>query len=281
MLINGIAMNTLRYPTNIKAVRNAIYYAINYSDISQKVYQGRLFPWVGPEYPSWGQYYNLGNSTPWPTNMSKAKALLDAACTANSTQCASKFPTLDFRILQGCTFCLNTATIVAANLATLGIHVNVEQTPSANYACGNGGVAGPCSFATSANFSQGESQLTWLGAFTFAPGADTPADSWLGWVNGNTPANNWAIYSNPTVQKCDYDFVNGASNSTLLSDCTAAQMQINNDTPYAWIGSLALIDGSGSVVWNKNQVSGGLLDPVYTGQSDTLIFNTVTFTNGQ
>jgi len=280
MLITGIAMNVLRYPTNITAVRNAIYYAVNYSDINRTAYGGQLYPWVGPEYPSWTQFYNLGGAPAWPTNVTKAQGLLTAACNNDSAACTKNFPTLDFRILQGCTFCLNTATIVQSNLKILGINVNVEQTPSANYVCAAGGaqgVAGPCSFASSAAGNGTESQLTWLGAFTFAPGADTPADPWLGWVNGLTPANNWAIYSNPVVQKCDNDFTSTSNNATLINDCTAAQQQINHDTPYVWVGSLKLVDGSGSVVWQKSQISGGLLDPVYTGQSDTVIFNTVQF----
>ena len=280
MLINGIALNVLRYPTNITAVRNAIYYAVDYANINKTAYHGTLFPWVGPEYPSWPQFYNLGNSTPWPTNVTKAQAILSAACNNDTAACTKNFPTLDFRFQTGCTFCAATATIVQANLKAIGININVESTPSANYACGNGGIPGPCSFATSAQFAQNESQITWLGAFTFAPGADTPADPWLGWVNGLTPANNWAIYSNPVVQKCDNEFTSVSDTNKLIADCTAAQAQINHDTPYIWLGSLQLVDGSGSVVWNKHVISGGLLDPVYTGQSDTLIFNTVTFASG-
>ena len=83
------------------------------------------------------------------------------------------------------------------------------------------------------------------------------------------------------MQKCDDEFTSTSNNQTLLADCTAAQQQINHDTPYIWVGSLKLVDGSGSVVWQKSQINGGLLDPVYTGQSDTVIFNTVLFTNGQ
>jgi len=281
MLINGVAMNVLRYPTNITAVRDAIYDAINYSQVNQVAYGGSLSPWVGPEYPVWTQFYNLGNSAPWPTNVTKAKQILLNACAANKNACPANFPVLDFRIQTGCTFCYNTATVIIANLQALNITVNLEVTPISQYACVPNGVAGPCSFKQSADLNATASQLTWLGAFTFAPGADTPADPWLGWVNGLTPANNWAVYSNPVVQTCDNDFTAGVSNATLLADCTAAQLQINNDAPYIWIGSLGLVDGSGSPAYNKNIIANGLLDAVYTGQSDTFIFNTITFTNGQ
>ncbi|MDA4130358.1 MAG: ABC transporter substrate-binding protein, partial [Thaumarchaeota archaeon] len=281
MLINGVAMNTLRYPTNITAVRNAIYDVINYSQINHVAYGGSLHPWVGPEYPVWTQYYNLGNATPWPTDVTKAKQIILSACAANSNACPAKFPILDFRIQTGCTFCYNTATVIVANLAAINISATIEVTPISQYACVPNGVAGPCSFTAGVQNSATEAQLAWLGAFTFAPGADTPADPWLGWVNGVTPANNWALYSNPVVQKCDTDFVAGVSNATLLADCTAAQAQVNLDTPYIWIGSLGLVDASGSPAYNKNIIANGLLDSVYTGQSDTFILNTITFTNGQ
>jgi len=50
-----------------------------------------------------------------------------------------------------------------------------------------------------------------------------------------------------------------------------------NDAPYIWLGSIKLVFGGGSVAWNKNIISGMLLDPVFTGISSTAIFNTVTF----
>jgi ABC-type transport system substrate-binding protein len=284
MLIVGAALNVLRYPTNITAVRNAMYYAVNYSDIDQTAYNGNLYPWVGPEYPSWTQFYDLTNSTPWPTNVSLAKSILASACAANSNACPQNFPPMQFAVLTGCTFCLNTATIIKQDLANIGITVNVDVLGSANYVCataGTTGVAGPCSFAQSAKYAQNDTNIVWLGTYTFAPGADTPGDPWLGWVSGSTPANNWAVYSNPIVQKCDNEFVSVVSATQLKADCTAAQAQINNDTPYIWIGSLKLVQGSGSMVWNKNQISSSLIDPVYSGQSDTVVFNTVQFTNGQ
>jgi ABC-type transport system substrate-binding protein len=274
MLIVGMAMNVLRYPTNITAVRQAIVHAINYTDVNVKAFGGTMNPWNGPEYPVWTDFYNLGGAQPWPYNVTLAQKIL-----SDNHIDTTKFPPLEFRVLAGCTFCINTAQIVQADLSQIGINVNIEVTPPSAY--GPPLIAGPSTFATSAAENATESHLTWLGSYTFAPGADTPADSWLAWVNGKTPANNWAIYANPVVQKCDDAWTSGVNLTTLKQLCTAAQLQINNDAPYAWFGSLKLIVGSGSVVWDKRVIAGGLIDPVYTGQSDTVIFNTITFTNGQ
>ena len=51
MLFVGIDMNTLRYPTNITAVRQAIVHAVNYTAISDTVFFGGLNPMVGPDTP--------------------------------------------------------------------------------------------------------------------------------------------------------------------------------------------------------------------------------------
>jgi ABC-type transport system substrate-binding protein len=68
MVVEGIGMNTLRYPTNVTAVRQAIVHAINYTDISNKAFFGDLVPWVGPEFPTVRQYYDLGNFRPYTSN---------------------------------------------------------------------------------------------------------------------------------------------------------------------------------------------------------------------
>ncbi len=272
-LVVGISLNTHRYPTNITAVRQAIVHAINYTDISAKVYGGTLVPWNGPEYPAWSDYYNLGKGPVWPYDPTLAKQIL-----ANAHIDPTKLPPLEFRVLTGCSFCIDTAQIVQADLGAIGLNVNVEVTPSSSYA--QPLVSGLGAYSSALATADQGSHLNWLGAFTFAPGADTPADSWLAWVNGVTPANNYAIYANPTVQACVTAWTSTSDISQIKSLCTAAQQQINADAPYIWVGSLSLLVGSGSVAYDKNVITGGYVDPVYTGQSDTFIFNTVTFVGG-
>lgn len=273
MAFVGATMNTLRYPTNITAVREAIVRAINYSAISQQVFFNGLVPFMGPEYPSQQPYYDLGNLPPYQYNLTQAEQILNQSGinTAN-------FPPIEFRVEAGCNFCVSAAEIIQGDLSQIGLTINIEVTPSSEYTLP---YVAAGSYSQAVPVAQQVAQMTWFGSETWAPDEPTPADSWILFVSNQSVAGDYAIYSNPTVQQCVNDWTNGASNSTLTSDCTAAQQQIYNDAPYIWLGTIKLPLGGGSVVWNKNVISSLYLDPAFTGQTETAIFNTVTFVNGQ
>jgi len=266
----GIAMNTHRSPTNITAVRNAIVRAVNYTDISDKVFFGGLNQFIGPEYPVFSQFYGLGGATPYKYNITAAKQILSNAGINPAT-----LPAMDFRVVQGCDYCDTTAQIVQSDLAQIGLKVNILVTPSTQYAYPNTG--GTQSYSQSLAAAQNITQLSWFGTGTFAPAADTPADAWLLFVNNATSSNNWAIYSNPTVQKCVDGFTTISDATQLISLCTAAYTQVYNDAPYLWLGTIKPFFGSGSLAWQKSVVRNFYVDPVFSGQSSTAIFNTVTF----
>jgi peptide/nickel transport system substrate-binding protein len=267
MVLVGIAMNTHRYPTNITAVRQAIEHAINYTDVAAKAYFGQLAPMVGPEYSAQKQYYDLGNLPPYSYNVTLSRQILN-----QSNIETSKFPTLEFRIEAGCTPCINTAQVVQGDLATIGINVNVEITLAS--AMGLPLIGGD-GYSGNLQAAQTISQLTWMGGLTFAPDEPTPADAWLLFVNNQSTAGNYAIYSNPVVQSCVKAWTDGSSDSILKDLCTKAQAQIYQDAPYVWLGSVKLLFGGGSVVWQKSIVKSLLVDPDYSGQTYA-IFNTIT-----
>jgi peptide/nickel transport system substrate-binding protein len=276
--IVGLALNVLRYPTNITDFRQAIVHAINYTQISDDAFLGTqgggLTPFMGPEYPSFTQLYDLGNISPYQYNMTLAEQDLNASgVNVNTLQ------PLEFRIIQGCGVCLSTANLVDSDLSALGIPVNVIITTPSQYAPPY--IGGDGTYPTGVNESQTIAQIAWFGTATFAPDQPTPADSWLTWVSNETAANNWAIYSNPVVQTCVNDLTNGTPQAQLITACTAAQAQVANDAPYVWLGSVKLFFGGGSIVWNNQVVKSFLADPVFSGQSSTAIFNTVQFANGQ
>jgi len=266
----GIAMNTQRSPTNITAVRQAIVRAVNYTDISDKVFFGGLSPMIGPEYPVFSQFYGLGGASPYQYNLTAAKDIL-----AKANINVATLPAMEFRVVQGCDYCNTAAQIVQSDLAQIGLKVNIEVTPSTQYAYPNTG--GTQSYTQSLSAAQTISQLTWFGTGTFAPAADTPADAWLLFVNNATSSNNWAIYSNPTVQKCVNGFTSISDTTQLVNLCTAAYTQVYNDAPYIWLGTIKPFFGAGSLVWQKSVVNNFYVDPVFSGQSSTVIFNTVTF----
>ena len=272
--IVGLALNTHRYPTNITAVRQAIAYAINYTAISDEAFLGTrgggLSPMMGPTYPGQTQFYDLGNYPPYNYNASRSQQILSKAGID-----PTKLPTLEFRVLSGCNTCIATAQVVQADLSAIGISVNVEVTSPNEYAPPL--VAGSGTYQQELTLANQSAQMTWFGSGTFAPDEPTPADSWLTWVSNETSANNWAIYSNPVVQACVNGFTNGTNQSQLISLCTKAQGQIYTDVPYIWLGSVRLWYGGGSLVYNKQVIKGFLCDPVFSGSSETPIFNTVTF----
>jgi peptide/nickel transport system substrate-binding protein len=278
--IVGLALNVLRYPTNITDFRQAIVHAINYTAVSDEAFLGNqgggLTPMMGPEYPSFTQLYDLGNIPPYQYNVSLAMQYLNESG-VNLNNLANN--PLTFRIIQGCGTCLSTAEIVQSDLGVIGIPVNIVVTTPSQYAPPY--IGGDGTYQAGVNQSQTIAQISWFGTATFAPDQPTPADSLLTWVSNETAANNWAIYSNPVVQTCVNDLTNGTPQAQLITACTAAQKQVSDDAPYVWLGSVKLFFGGGSIVWNNQVVKSFLADPVFSGQSSAAIFNTVQFQNGQ
>jgi peptide/nickel transport system substrate-binding protein len=261
-----MTINTRIFPTNITLVRQAIVHAINDSDIAQKAFAGQITPFVGPEYPLWSQFYDLGNFTPYSYNLTLAKQDLVAA------HYNSSLP-ITLKIVSDCIMCTSTAEVIQSDLAQIGITVNIEVlTSSALYA--------PLgSFSTDIANAQQIGQLALEdGGPSYAPYGVTPYDYWVAFVSNQSAYPNWAIYYNPIVQKCVNSFTQTANISYIQSLCRSAQAQVYSDAPYYWIGISRLwVPTGGSTVYNRNVISGFLLDPIGGGQSSIPIFNTVTF----
>jgi peptide/nickel transport system substrate-binding protein len=263
-LVTGLAMNVLVYPTNITAVRQAIAHAINYTELSNKLFFGKMSPWVGPEYPAWNQYYNLGNFSQYQYNVTLAKQYLAKANVSN--------PTLTYNLENSCGYCVARAEVVQGDLAQIGITVNLVVLTSSNWCaqlCG--------SYSTNVQNPSPLGNLNDIGGSAWAPGTLTPADFWNTFVSNASFTGNGAIYSNPAVQACVNAFTSLSNTTQIQSLCKAAQQQIYNDAPYVWFGVLSLWYAGGSEVWQKGVVSNFYLDPVWTGYNTEPLFNTVTF----
>ena len=124
-LTTAVALNTQIFPTNNTDFREAIVHAINYSDITSKVFYGQAAPMVGPEYPAWKQFYNLGNLSPYSYNLTLAQQFLNESKITNP-------PTLVFSTISGCSFCIAIAQIVQGDLAQIGITVTIQATAVSN-----------------------------------------------------------------------------------------------------------------------------------------------------
>ena len=261
-----LAINTNVYPTNITAVRQAIVRAINYTDIADKAFFGQVTPTMGPEYPAWKDFYDLGNYPPYQYNVTQAEDILKSAGIN-----AANLPTFTFRTVAGCTYCETIAEIVQADLAQIGITVNIIVLSSSDYWSPYG------SYSTNVQNAQQIGQLSLLGGEVWAPGADTPADDWVSFVSNVSSWGNWAGYTNPNVQACVNAFTSLSNESEVQALCTVAQAQIYNDAPYAWFGWAKLWYNSGSLVWQTGVIKSFYLDPFWGGMDTMPLINTVTF----
>jgi len=112
----------------------------------------------------------------------------------------------------------------------------------------------------------------------WGPATLTPADYWVTFVSNQSLWGNWAGYSNSIVQNCVNSFTETTNVSLVQKFCSAAQKEIYNDVPYAWLGVSDLwLPSGGSLVWKTDSIHSFLVDPVFTGQTTEPIFNTVTF----
>jgi len=265
MFVSFMALNTNLYPTNNTDFRQAIVHAINYTDIISKAFLGDATPFVGPEYPAYKTFYDLGNSPGYSYNVTLAEKYLAESNVPSN-------PTITFRTLSGCEYCSIIGQIVQADLGQIGITVNIIIVPSGTFANPYGG------YQTDVQNAAQLGNLALIGSDgAWAPDALTPADNWVSFVSNESFFGNFAGYYNPTVQNCVNAFTSTTNTAQIQSLCTLAQTQIYNDAPYAWLGSLRLWNIDGSLVWQKSVVSGFDLDPVFSGENTIPLFNTVTF----
>jgi ABC-type transport system substrate-binding protein len=268
MEIELTGLNVNLYPTNIREVRQAIVHAINYTAIYQKAYLGALSPFMGPEYPAWKDYYDLGNFAPYDYNLTLAKQYLAIA--------EQKYPNITstpflLRLPAGSSSGINEAQVIQANLADLGITVNIEVLQTSTYWSVYG------NYQTNVANAEQIGQISYMGA-PWAPATLTPVENWVDFVGNGSLWGNWAGYSNPTVQNAIAAFTSSTDTSAMTAAVKEAQAQIYNDAPYIWLGTHNLWGpAGGSLVWKQNIVASFMTDPLWTGQSSAPLINTVTF----
>jgi ABC-type transport system substrate-binding protein len=261
----SLPLNTQIFPTNITLVRQAIVHAINVSAIDQTALDGEVIPAVGPEYPVFSNFYNLGNTSAQQYNVTLAKQDLANAGFANGTG----IPALTMVTIQGFQYMSTIAQLVKANLAQIGITVNIEQQTAGDFYT---------PYVTYSGEAAQASQIADIGILLWAPITLSPADAWADFVSNESAAGNYAIYYNPTVQACVNSFFTTNNIATQQSLCTAAQQQISNDAPYVWIGAMkfaALGGGAYAPVWKTGTIESFLWDPNFGAQDDIPILNTV------
>jgi peptide/nickel transport system substrate-binding protein len=271
--VSLMALNVNEFPTNITLVRQALVHAINYTALYSEAYLNEMTPYVGPEYPAWSQFYDLGKLAPYQYNPGLAENDLAAAGFKNGTTGTWNLPALTMNTVTDCEQCTDAAEVVQSDLAAIGITMTIDVLSSTAYYSPYG------TYATNVKDNATMGQLSFIdGGGMWGPATLTPADYWVTFVNNQSLWGNWAGYSNPTVQACVNSFTSTTNTSLIQNLCTKAQAQIYNDAPYAWIGVTKLwLPEGGSIVWKTGVVTGFEADPVWDGQTTEPIFNTVTF----
>jgi len=263
------SFNTQIYPTNITDVRLAIVHAINMTDLITKSYGvGGFNQIVGPEYPAWSQFYDLGNYTPYSYNLTLASQYLSQAGFPNG----NGLPTLNWTLSSSCALCVDRASVVQADVAQIGINIVIQEVTFAQW-CQI--ICEPYSYLinnthTVSNFMDPESQDA-------QPAFLSPVEYWTAFVTNSSAFSNTAIYSSPITDACQQSFFNGSSVATIQSICTQAQKQIYDDAPYWGWGICKYLFGDASPAWDSSVVQNAYMDPLYGGISTIPIFNTVTF----
>jgi ABC-type transport system substrate-binding protein len=261
----SLPLNTQVFPTNITLVRQAIEHAINVTDVTSKALDGEVIPAVGPEYPVFSNFYNLGSSPTYSYNVTLAEQDLAQAGFPGG----KGLPALSMATIQGFQWMQTVALVVQGDLAQIGITVNIQQQTVGTYYVPYVTYAGELAQAQS---------IDSLSILLWAPITLSPADAWADFVSNESAAGNYAIYYNPTVQACVNSFFSTNDISTQLAACTAAQQQIYNDAPYVWLGAMkfaALGGGAFAPVWKTGTISSFLWDPNFGAQDDIPILNTV------
>ncbi len=264
-----IGFNVNVFPTNITDFRQAIVHAINYTDFVQSVFLGHAIETVGPEFPAFPQYYDLGNFTPYNYNMTLAEQYLAEA------KLPSSVPATTLYVFSGCLTCETAADIVQAGFQALGLPSNIVVETTSNM---GSMFLNPYPTQYNDSLSYGPYMEFFVGQFAYLPYMVTPVDSWANMMGDTSVGGNIAAYYNPTVQACITSFFNGSSTSNVLSICTQAQRQIYDQAPYITFNTY-LYAVIGTYAYNSAIVKSAYYDPDWTGYTDIPLLNTIVLTS--
>jgi peptide/nickel transport system substrate-binding protein len=264
-----MGMNTKVFPTNITDVRLAIVHAINYTQVIDHAIFGQGIRYMGPNTPIYGKFYDPGNFPPYEYNVTEAAAYLKAAGFPNGTG----LPALTLMTDSfGSSWEEPAAEVIQANLAVVGITVNIQVMQTLAFESNIDAVAYSASLAN----PSGHPDLTFDTYAGYAPDFISPADFFTSFVSQYSIYSNYAIYDDPAIDTA-INLVTQTTNQTqLLQAFTVAQQHVYEAAPYAWlfVAQLPLIDGTD--VYNTKVVSNFYMDPNLFGVSDIPVLNTVT-----
>jgi peptide/nickel transport system substrate-binding protein len=120
-MVQLLALNNATTPLNDIRIRQAINYAIDIQDIIDTAFFGKGEPSGSPLIPGLSVYYEQSLANPYPLNHQKALALLAEAGYGNG-----KNLSLEITVPSVYTMHVDTAQVIASQLAKVGINANIK-----------------------------------------------------------------------------------------------------------------------------------------------------------
>ncbi len=266
--LDWMFMNNQIFPTNITDVRLAIVNAINYTQVIQAGAFGYGTRMLGPEAPYYGPYYDPGNYTPYQTNYTAAaQYLTDAGFPGGHG-----IPALTMYIdVLGEFYESPIAQVIAANLAQIGITVNIQIVTDAVYYQYYG------TYATNLANAAKIPPLALGNVAGFAPDYLAPTDFWGAFVTTYSSWGNFAIFNSTEVTNLVASISHDGTNTTAITDAlTTAEGIIYAQAPDAWLFAAELPAIQGTYAYKIGTINSNFfMEPNLEGVSDIPLFNTV------
>ena len=253
-------------PLNNTLVREAISYAIDYQAIISDVFAGNAIQWVGPVPPGFQDYnQSIAGLSPYQFNATKAAELLAQAGYVSKLPDGTKlnsggtpFPSVGFLYDSDSPTDTESAEIIATNLASVGITVNLSPLPYETY--------------TSVIYSGSTNSTQYpmgIGFYTedYTASIDYvyyfTSDNYIGTSNYNDPsAINWTLNASAS-----------SNNQLVISDFAniTKDMYYNYTDIWLYVGDFMTVNQSG--------VTGMIPNPAGSCAGYFLYFNTVEYTS--
>jgi len=120
-MVQLLALNNAAPPLNDIRVRQAINYSIDIQEIIDTAFYGEGKPSGSPLIPGLAVYYEQSLADPYPVNYEKARSLLSEAGYREKGQLS-----LEITVPSSYTMHVDTAQVIASQLAKAGINVNIH-----------------------------------------------------------------------------------------------------------------------------------------------------------
>jgi peptide/nickel transport system substrate-binding protein len=264
--VSYVYMDPLAFgPFNDSLVREAISYGIDYKAIISDVFAGNAIQWVGPVPPGF-QYYNDSTAglSPYQFDATKAAQLLAQAGYVSKlpdgtrlNPSGTQFPAVNFLYDSDSPTDSEAAQIIASNLDSMGITVNLAPLPYQAY---TGVIYSPSTNSTQYPMGIGYYSEDYTASIDYV--YYFTSDNYIGTSNyADTSAIAWTV-----------DAATSSNSTAVVSDFAniTRAMYSNYTDVWLYVANFMAV--------NQVGVTGMIPNPAGSGAGYFLYFNTVHYT---